>query len=72
MGLPEVTQQPILYVDGTPTDDYPLRILRAYRENCNCRWVSEPRPNPLIDLMNEYCEKRAKILDRAIRILKEG
>jgi len=36
--LPDITQQPIEHVDGTPDNLYPLRILRAYRENCNCMW----------------------------------
>jgi hypothetical protein len=72
--LPELTQQPVLFLDGTPDKDYPLRILRAYRQQCDCRWTSsvdgsEPE-NPLLMLMNEHCEQRAKILDRAIAILE--
>lgn len=69
--LPETTQQSILIVDATPDEDYPLRILRAYRENCNVKWVAEP-PNPLVDIMNTDCDKRAEILDRAILMLQEG
>ncbi len=41
MDLPPLTQQPIEYVDGTPDLDYPLRILRAYRVNCDARWASD-------------------------------
>ena len=67
--LPELTQQPINHVDGTPNEDYPLRILRAYRENCNCKFEANP-PSPLIDIMNEHCERRAKILDKAIAALE--
>lgn len=74
MKLPDLTQQPILYIDGTPNEDYPLRILRAYRQNCNCMWSEtttggEPQ-NPLLQLMNEHNRQRAEILDRAIRLLE--
>ena len=77
MNLPPITQQAILYVDGTPDSDYVLRILRAYRENCNCVWAicSNGNPvetDPLLKLMNEHCEKRAKLLDKAIAILEEA
>ena len=67
--LTDVTQQPIIHIDGTPDNGYVLRILVAYRENCNCRWVSEPEPNALVDLMNEHCEQRARLLDEAIEKL---
>jgi len=69
MTLPEVTQEPIMHVDCTPDDEYPLRILRAYRENCNVRWASD-LDNPLMVAMNEACQKRAVILDKAISILQ--
>lgn len=68
MALPEVTQQPILCIDATPDREYVLRILRAYRQNCDCRWVST-EPNALIDIMNMHCEERAVLLDEAIAIL---
>ena len=72
--LPELTRQPIMFVDGTPDRQYPLRILRIYRENCNCMWSEStsgsPPSNPLLQLMNEHNRQRAEILDRAIRILE--
>lgn len=71
MTLLEVTQEPIIYVDATPDEGYVLRILAAYRENCNCKWASE-EPNPTVDLMNAACDKRAALLDRAMVILKEA
>ena len=75
MKLPEITQQPILYIDETPDRDYVLRILRAYRENCNCRWSDTTEgtetENPLLKMMNEHCEQRAKLLDKAIQILTD-
>ena len=69
MVLPKVTQEPLVHVDNTPDDGYPLRILRAHRENCNCKWASD-KDNPLINIMNEDCDKRAKILDKAISSFK--
>ncbi len=70
MALPKTTQEPIIHVDATPDEDYPLRILRAYRKNCNRKWVADP-PSALIDMMNEHCDKRAVILDKAIACLKK-
>ena len=72
--FPKLTQQPILFVDGTPNEDYPLRILRVYRQNCDCFWAesssgNEPQ-NPLLILMNDHNRQRAEILDRAIEVLE--
>jgi len=67
--FPNLTQEPIINVDATPDEHYPLRILKAYRENCNCKWESHP-PSWIWDSMNEASEKRAVILDRAIAILE--
>lgn len=68
--IPELTRQPVLYVDATPDSGLPLRILRAHRENCACKFVADP-PSPLITMMNELNDQRAVILDRAIAILEE-
>ena len=75
--IPPLTQQPIKYVDMTPTDDLALRILRAYRADCNCRWVTDTDgstvgSNPLLLMMNQHQEQRAEILDKAIGILEKG
>ena len=71
----EHTQQPIFYVDGTPDSDYPIRILEAYRQDCDCRFsessTEEEPTNPLLKLMNQHCEERARILDKAIAVLKK-
>ena len=76
MKLPELTQQPILHIDGTPDEDYAVRILRAYREECNCRWADTTEgtetENPILKMMNEHCEKRAEFLDKAIAILEDA
>lgn len=66
----KVTQQPIMHVDGTPDEEYPLRILQAYRANCDMRWADntgcEETINPLLVAMNEHQHQRAEILERAI------
>jgi len=73
MKLPELTKQPILEVDGTPNEGYPLRILQAYRQQCDCKWAEnagdDEVTNPLLIMMNEHCDQRAEILDRAIEKL---
>ena len=75
MKLPPITQQPILYIDMTPTDDLAIRILKSYRENCNCKWASDTdgskvETNPLLKAMNEMNDQRAAILDKAIELLE--
>ena len=69
--LPEISQEHVAFIDATPNEDYPLRILRTYRENCNCRWVST-LDSPVYEMMNEASEKRAEILDRAIATLEQA
>ena len=70
MELPKISQTTIKHVDATPDAEYPLRILRAYRENCNCKWKTTP-PDPFYDSMNEDQDRRAEILDAAIRVLEK-
>ena len=70
---PELTQQPVEVIDGTPNDEYPIRILQAYRDNCNCRWSTDTDgncDNALFAVMNQHCDERAKILDKAIAVLR--
>jgi len=73
MKLPKLTKKAILWVDETPDEGYPLRILRAYRQNCDCMWSDntsgEESSNPIFKLMNEHQRKRADILDKAIKAL---
>ena len=66
-------KQAIMYIDATPEKNYVLRILMAYRENCNIKWCTGTDgtcDNPLYQKMNEDQEKRAKLLDEAILKLK--
>ena len=73
MKIPKLTQEPMLHVDLTPNDDLPLRILRAYRENCNCNWAEDTDggevKNPVLVMMNENNQTRRGILDKAIELL---
>ena len=71
--LPPITGQAIQYVDGTPNEDYPLRILRSYRQQCDCMWAEsitgEEPLNPLLKMMNDQNRHRGEILDRAMKKL---
>ena len=66
-----------IHIDATPDNNYPLRILRAYRERCNTFWSDSSDPNrepdnPLCKAMNEHQRQRAIILNKAIKILEEA
>ena len=43
MSLPDINKQPIIHIDATPDEEYVLRILKTYRENCDCKWASDFR-----------------------------
>jgi len=62
------------HVDGTPDGKYALRILRAYREACNTKWIIEgeniEKARSLYEAMNEHQNQRAAELDKAIEILE--
>lgn len=65
-------QQAIEYVDATPDDGYALRILQAYRQNCNSEFVAIDVPEEskaFYEMLNDLQRKRAKILDEAIEKL---
>jgi hypothetical protein len=70
-------KETIIHVDATPDSDYPLRILRAYRDMCNSRWANtsdgtiDPS-NELLIAMNKMQEERAAILDLAIAKLVDN
>lgn len=74
--LPKFTEQAVEYIDATPDDNYPMRILQAYRQRCDCQWAEDTDggevKNPLLKSMNEMNNKRAEILDKAIaKLIKE-
>ncbi len=70
--LPKLTTEPVLHIDSTPDNKYAIRILRAYRKNCNCKWYNNTITNDDIVFteMNKQQDERAKILDHAIKILE--
>lgn len=68
-----------LHVNARPDGGYALRILRAYREQCNTRWSSGGNilsvggeDNPLMRELNRYQDERAIELDAAIAELTQG
>ena len=71
MSLPDINKQAIMHINATPDEGYVLRILKVYRENCECKWSSN-LDNPLIVDMNKIQDERAKLLDKAIQILEEN
>jgi len=72
--LPKLTMEPLQVVELTPDEGLPLRILRAYRTNCEVMWSENTDGseslNPVFRLMNEHNRQRAAILDRAIAKLE--
>jgi hypothetical protein len=61
------------HIDVTPNDGLPLRILQAYRVDCDMRWAKTTdgvEDTPLIRALNDLQEQRAEILDRAIAQLR--
>lgn len=66
-GVLDPHRQQVQYLDATPDEEYPLRILKAYREQCDCHMVTTPPE--MGDMMNQWQDERAKILDRAIALL---
>lgn len=71
--LPTPATEAIKYVDATPNEEYPIRILGAYLEDARIgRWAEDSNgtvTNPIMRAMNEDQDKRAEILARAIGIL---
>lgn len=65
------------HIDATPNDGYPLRILRAYRADCDMRWSLSTTnggqdATPLMEQLNALQDQRAAILDKAITALAAG
>lgn len=61
-----------MFVDATPDEDYPIRILRAYRQRCFEKWATSTDgscDNQIYQLMNEAQDKRLVIIDKAIETL---
>ena len=68
-------QQENLFIDATPDEDYPIRILKAYRERANYKYSKSKGEinltnEPIMKAMNDAQDRRAEILDRAIAKLR--
>jgi len=62
-------------VDATPNDSYPVRILEAYRRHCDIMYATDSEgncDNVLYVSMNQANRARVLILDRALKIMREG
>lgn len=70
----KAAHEPLGLIDATPNEQYPLRILKAYRESCDYRWGDGLDGGDLathkLKELNNLCDERAKILDAAIYILE--
>ena len=75
MSRPELNKQPLPYVDATPDENYPIRILQAFLHDAGCDWevhgLSEEK-SKIYDLMNEHQKERRILLSRAIKVLQEN
>ncbi len=65
--------QSLLHIDATPDKTYPLRILQAYRRQCDTCFAStvtvntdKDFPSILVQVMNDLQKQRAALLDDAI------
>lgn len=74
MRFPDMSNQvEILHVDATPDGGYALRILRAYRDMCDSRYIvmgMSENEQVLWNAMNQWQAQRAGELDRAIATLE--
>lgn len=60
-------------IDSTPNEDFPIRILQAYRQDCDCKYQVSGLPaerTRFWEMMNEWQDQRAKILDQSISVLE--
>lgn len=65
-------KQRIIYIDATPDENYVLRILRAYRQDCNIHssiGINDEQDS-FTKMLNEMQDKRKIILDKAIEIFE--
>ena len=67
-------EQELLWIDATPNETYPLRILQSYRRLGDSVWSSSSsmkinESHPLIKALNEEQKRRNELLDEAIATL---
>ena len=71
--IPQLTRETILHVDATPNAEYPIRILRAYRDNAATFWKCQGMAEATVAIyqqMNRDQLDRVRILDHAIALLE--
>ncbi len=73
--IPPLTQRPLRQINLTPDPFLAVRILKVFRDDCNCKWASNSdgivdSGNTVMADMNKICDERVVILDRAISILE--
>lgn len=75
MRLPDVTNKiptTELFIDATPDENYPIRILEHFLERAKEMWVIDGEDTAFVyRLMNEAQRIRQQILTKAIERLKE-
>jgi hypothetical protein len=75
MSIPEIVNRPLFSIDMTPDSSLPIRILQAYRAECDSRWSISglsPTQSAVYDAINLHQEQRAVILDGAILALMDA
>lgn len=64
------------YIDATPDGGYALRILQAYRQDCDTQWSDNTAglkiSNPFLVELNKLQEERAKEISQAITRLPKS
>lgn len=63
---------PKTHVNATPDDELPIRLLQAYRDDCDILWSTDGDGvnKTLAEIMNKSQQERAVILDKALEKLR--
>ena len=71
--MKKLTKQERIFVDATPDGNYALRILQAYRNDCDIEWSDNTAglkiSNPMLVELNRLQKERANELDKAMKKL---
>ena len=78
--MPIMDYKANFHFDITPNTEYPIRLLKAYGENCNVKFANEIDTNgnpilvdqPLFLMMNELQKKRCDLINQAVNILQKN
>ena len=70
-GIRAPVMEALIYVDATPDEGYPLRILEAHlTNNMSGVWMGDATSQRMCDVMNQASDERTKLLRGAIAILR--